>query len=62
MLCIQNDNLNTTAVKDPVPAREIRLFDFSTPEALRKWSTFSDAAIGGQSTAYLEPSTSYPVR
>lgn len=38
------------------------LFQFKTPEDLERWAPFSDAELGGQSTAALKAAADPPVR
>ena len=44
------------AVKNPFPPAEKHLYSFSTPADLELWSLYSDRALGGSSTAGLQPS------
>jgi hypothetical protein len=49
------------AAVNPFADKEKIIFSFATQDALAQWRPFSDAELGGQSTAALEPSETLPV-
>ena len=56
----QNQNLNSTTVRDPHPPSHRLLASFSESQDLSRWKVFSDAAHGGSTAASLSLSEIFP--
>ncbi len=56
------NNSHQFAVQNPFPPAEKALYSFAKPEDLKLWSVYTDATLGGSTSAALNPSRTDAVR